>query len=228
MFYGLRVHPEYYPRNNPCNGFYGTFEQTPAVFDGLTAYKNGMKGAIATQVGLVQFKNMVLGDNGAGPKAHIVNGKDNGAQVEFSWIIDDRPRPDLALTDMAGLFSSLVISRTAAGNRGSAGQWPSGRKVTGIITQSPVLGDPHHTANLAIKDVTFHNFTGGQFFALEACGKCKTFQGGATSSMAGIKFVQTGFPALSAWSYGHQVCAVSRAVCTIATALTVESGYLSA
>lgn len=41
-----RVHPEYYPKNNPCGG---DFVQTAAVFDGLVSYKNGMKGAIATQ-----------------------------------------------------------------------------------------------------------------------------------------------------------------------------------
>lgn len=70
----------------PCNAFSSPFQQVPAVFDGLTAYKNGMKGAIATQVGMVQFRNMVLGDNGAGPKMHVVNGKDNGAQVsEQRW-----------------------------------------------------------------------------------------------------------------------------------------------
>ena len=67
---------------NPCEGFNSAFlPHVPAVFDGMTAYKNGVKGAIATQVGVVQFKNMVLGDNGAGPKAHLTNGKDTGAQV---------------------------------------------------------------------------------------------------------------------------------------------------
>lgn len=53
MFYGLRIHPEYYPKLNPCDG--SKFVQTPAAFSGLTAYKNGVKCAIATQVGLVQF-----------------------------------------------------------------------------------------------------------------------------------------------------------------------------
>ena len=56
MFYGLRIHPEYYPRNNPCNGFStGTFDQSPAVFSTFTAYKNGMKGAIGTQVGAARL-----------------------------------------------------------------------------------------------------------------------------------------------------------------------------
>jgi hypothetical protein len=47
MFYGLRIFPEYYPKVNPCDSSYN---QLPAVFDGLVSYKNGMKCAIATQV----------------------------------------------------------------------------------------------------------------------------------------------------------------------------------
>ncbi|KAG2448780.1 hypothetical protein HYH02_006132 [Chlamydomonas schloesseri] len=205
MFYGLRVHPEYYPRKEPCNG--NRFQQVPAVFNGLTTYKNGVKGAIATQVGLVVFSNITAADNGAGPKMHIVNGKDNGAGIEFSWIVDDRNRQDVPLDQMAGLRDSIIVSRTVGGFVGTAGQWPaSGRKITGIITQSPPLGDPRHSALLSITNVTFVDYTGGQFFALEGCGKCKTFQGGATSFMRQLRFVQSGggYPALSSWSYGHQ------------------------
>ena len=78
--------------------------QVPAVFEGLVSYKNGMKGVVATQVGLLQFNNFALGDNGAGPRAHIVNGKDNGAQMELTWVLDDRNRdaPDIRLADMSG------------------------------------------------------------------------------------------------------------------------------
>lgn len=49
MFYGMRVHPEFYPLVNPCAGF-TAFNQVPAVFQGLISYKNGIKGLIATQV----------------------------------------------------------------------------------------------------------------------------------------------------------------------------------
>lgn len=49
MFYGLRVHPEFYPLANPCRS--SDWTQIPAVFDGLLAYRNGIKGAIFTQVG---------------------------------------------------------------------------------------------------------------------------------------------------------------------------------
>lgn len=66
--------------------------QVPAVFSGLVSYKNGVKGAIATQVAQVVFDNFTVGDNGAGPHAHIVNGKDHGGGVEFTWIVDSRNR----------------------------------------------------------------------------------------------------------------------------------------
>lgn len=49
MFYGFRIHPEYYPIQRPCD-MMSNFQQVPAVFDGLISYKNGVKGAIATQV----------------------------------------------------------------------------------------------------------------------------------------------------------------------------------
>ncbi len=42
------------------------FVQVAASFNGFISYKNGMKGAIATQVGLVQFKNFTMADNGGG------------------------------------------------------------------------------------------------------------------------------------------------------------------
>jgi hypothetical protein len=40
----------YYPIQRPCDMLWN-FQQVPAVFDGLIAYKNGVKGAMATQVG---------------------------------------------------------------------------------------------------------------------------------------------------------------------------------
>lgn len=57
------------------------------------------------QVGLVQFNNFVLADNGGGPKAHIVNGKENGAAMELTWVLDDRNHtlPTVVLDDMAGV-----------------------------------------------------------------------------------------------------------------------------
>ncbi len=206
LFYGLRVHPEYYPVETACNGFGGGFVQSPAVFNGLVSYKNGMKAAICTQCGLVQFANTVMGDNGAGPVQHIVNGKDNGASFELSWVVDNRNRYDVKLEQMAGLHNATIYARTTSGNRGNAGAWPSNRRVTGIISQSPVQADPNHSALMSLINVTFVDFTGGQFYALESCGKCKTFQGGATTFTSGLQFVQSdgSRPALSFWSWGHQ------------------------
>lgn len=47
MFYGLRIFPEFYPSSNPC----GTDKGNPikAEFEDFSAYRNGMKCAIATQ-----------------------------------------------------------------------------------------------------------------------------------------------------------------------------------
>lgn len=106
---------------------HSTSLQVPAVFDGLVAYKNGMKGAIATQVGLVQFENFRLADNGGGPLQHIVNGKDNGANMEMTWILDDRnrdavdhtsPVPSMPLINMAGEWSACLSASAADGCEG--------------------------------------------------------------------------------------------------------------
>ncbi|GIM05166.1 hypothetical protein Vretimale_9611 [Volvox reticuliferus] len=210
MFYGLRIHPEFYPRNIPCNGFNGVFEQVPAVFNGLVTYKNGMKGAVGTQVGMVQLVNVVAGDNGGGPKQHVVNGKDHGGDVELSWVVDDRSRVGLNVTEMAGLVNATIYARTSVGQHGSAGQWPSCRRVAGVITQSPVLGDSKHSALMSLINVTFIDFKGYDgctlFSAMEACGKCKTFQGGATTFTANMSFVTSDNSStmLSYWGWGHQ------------------------
>ena len=119
------------------------------------------------------------------------------------------------LPDMAGLSNALLISRTAAGQLGSAGRWPAtGRRIAGVATQS--RGGPYSAGNaavsqslLSIVNVTLVNYTlsgGGQtLFAFEPCGRCQVFQGGATTSMAGLRFVQPGLPALASWSWAHQV-----------------------
>ncbi|KXZ47884.1 hypothetical protein GPECTOR_32g497 [Gonium pectorale] len=207
MFYGFRIHPEYYPKTEPCRDMAYSYNPVTAMIDGLTSYKNGMKGAIATQVGLVIFANLTAADNGGGPLQHVVNGKDNGACFEMTWIVDDRNRVNVNLTDMAGLRNAVLISRTMAGYTGTAGRWPSGRLVTGMISQSAPMGHYKHSALMSMVNVTFVDWTGGRFYALEGCGKCKTFQGGATVFTSSLSFVQSygGYPALSQWSWGHQV-----------------------
>jgi hypothetical protein len=78
----------------------------------------------------------------------------------------------------AGVQDSLMVSRTTEGMVGTAGQWPSpGRRIAGIISQSPVLGDSKHSALMSIINVTFQGYNQNtQFYALESCGKCKEFQ----------------------------------------------------
>lgn len=50
--------------------------------------------------------------------------------------------------------------------------WPNpGRKITGVIMHSPAEFQPRHTALASLVNVTFMNYTGGQFYALEFCGK---------------------------------------------------------
>ncbi|GFH29133.1 uncharacterized protein HaLaN_27741 [Haematococcus lacustris] len=108
---------------------------------------------------------------------------------------------------MAGLFDSLVVARTVEGQRGTAGVWPSGRKITGVILHSMAEFHVKHTALAAMVNVTFVGYSAnnGQFQgALEACGKCKTFQGGATTFTKQLLFLQPGKPLLSTWSWGHQ------------------------
>uniref|UniRef100_A0A383WCP6 Fibrocystin-L n=1 Tax=Tetradesmus obliquus TaxID=3088 RepID=A0A383WCP6_TETOB len=203
MFYGLRIHPEYYPKTNPCDN---TFQQLPAVFDGFISYKNGVKGAMCTQVGLVQLRNFAVADNGAGPRVHVINGKEHGGGIEIAWVVDDRSQANVVLENMAGVQDSLIISRTEAGRQGTAGAWPSNRGVRGLITQSPPHAHPRHSALMSVINVTFVNFTtsNSQFRALEACGKCKNFQGGATTFTRNLTFIQQGKPALADWSWGHQ------------------------
>jgi hypothetical protein len=43
-----------------------------------------MKGSIATQVGVLWFQDFKIVDNGGGPEASIVNGKDHGGGMEIA------------------------------------------------------------------------------------------------------------------------------------------------
>lgn len=62
-----------------------------------------MKGAVATQIGIIQFVNFTVADCGGGPNALVTNGKDNGGSLEMTWIVDSRRRTRTLLTDMAGV-----------------------------------------------------------------------------------------------------------------------------
>lgn len=90
--------------------------------------------------------------------------------------MDDRNRKlqNVTLDMMAGLHNAVVFARTSEGMRGTAGQWPAaGRKITAVITQSPPLGDPRHSALLSLVNNTYVGYVGGQFYALEHCGKVR-------------------------------------------------------
>ncbi|KAG1658049.1 hypothetical protein FOA52_004208 [Chlamydomonas sp. UWO 241] len=191
--YGLRLHPEYLPKADPCGRGY---EQFPAVFTGLTAYKNGMRGAVATQVGLVVFDNFTLADNGAGSRSHKTIGQETvGAAFEMTWVVDDRPRTGIEATMMAGLRNALLVARSDEGSVGSAGAWPQGgRRIVGVVGHSSPKGESKHTALSSLLDVTFVGYSGGQFMALEACGKCEFSQGGATTQVGGVRWLPAGSP----------------------------------
>ena len=117
---------------------------------------------------------------------------------------------------MPSLSSALLLARTAAGQIGTAGRWPaSGRRVAGVATQSRAgLGDTAGCGTMAVTNVTFANFTAGggaagnnsqPFYAFEPCGRCLQYQGGTTTLVSGLRFVQPGRPSLAFWSWGQQV-----------------------
>jgi hypothetical protein len=64
--------------------------------------------------------------------------------------------------------------------------------VRGINSQSPPMGFARHSGHMSMINVTFVGYVGEQFAALEACGKCKAQQGGATAFTAAFKFIQQG------------------------------------
>lgn len=51
--------------------------------------------------------------------------------------MDDRNRAEVALPDMSGYEDTVFMYKTAGGQVGTAGQWPSDRKITGVIMHSP-------------------------------------------------------------------------------------------
>ena len=101
------------------------------MFDRLLAYKNGLKGAIATSVGLVQFQNFTLADNGAGPVKDIVAGKDFTAAVEISSVYDNRLRLRTLPENMAGVWPD-VWHRLHTQPESMAGVWRGVRETHGI------------------------------------------------------------------------------------------------
>ncbi len=93
----------------------------------------------------------------------------------------------LPLSSMAGVFDSTIYGRTPEGAVGTAGRWPSRARVAGIATHFAV-----QQSALAISNVVFGAsysqplpavlapslLPALQDTALEACGKCWSFQVG--------------------------------------------------
>jgi hypothetical protein len=46
-----------------------------------------------------------------------------GANLEFTWIVDERPRPGTNLTAMAGIQNALVLARSQQSQIGTLNVW---------------------------------------------------------------------------------------------------------
>eukprot|EP00879_Flechtneria_rotunda_P011345 GHRR01011850.1.p1 GENE.GHRR01011850.1~~GHRR01011850.1.p1 ORF type:complete len:1721 (+),score=430.30 GHRR01011850.1:1256-6418(+) len=195
QFYGLRIHPEYYARVDPCGWSSGNaWNLVPAVFEGLVGYKNGVNCLVATQAGVVQFHNMTCADSGAGVKMLPVNGKDSGSQYEIIWNVETRSRVANPMMTMAGLFNALAVAQTQEGLRGSLVPWPSNRWIAAVTTPQALAGAYQHHAHMAIVNFTVVGFaayshSGNEFRALETCAHCKDFTGGSTSLTRSLTFL---------------------------------------
>ncbi|XRA97477.1 fibrocystin-like protein [Pycnococcus provasolii] len=222
--YGVRIHPEWFPSDS-CSS---KSKLVPTVLSNFTGVKNGMEGAIATQVGSVGFHRFVLSDNGFGGSrsASKVNGKDNGGNVEITWVSDGRPL-NAALSqhdprDYTGLFDSLVVASTIgfwerdqdSTSKPAMFNWPSARKHAGITTQT-------RSSLLFLDNVAFKNYGAsshpgnGKLAVYEACGKCKANQGGFLSHLSAIQYIspsstEDGLQLHGGFAWKHQGTFVDR------------------
>ena len=141
------------------------------------------------QVGWIQWHDFAGADNGGGPKAHKVNGKDHGGTFEITNAFDSRNRAETPSQNMTGIFNALVVARTTKGlipDISEREQWPrSMAAVRGIITQ--------REGPLALDNVAFVGFGPEQAaYALETCGKCKADAGGFHTYTSNLTFVNEG------------------------------------
>ena len=63
-------------------------------------------------MGEVQFINFTVADNGAGPRQHVVNGKEHGGGIEFTRIADKRRRSETPVEYMPGVVNAIVIAKS--------------------------------------------------------------------------------------------------------------------
>lgn len=77
------------------------------------------------------------------------------------------------ISDYAGIIGAIVVSRTQEGQQGSAGYWPrANRGVRGVLGVSTEVFEQNN--DMQISNVRFFNYTGGDYYALEHCPKCKS------------------------------------------------------
>lgn len=50
----------------------------------------------------MRCRNFTVADNGAGPVTHVINGKEHGGSIEIAWVVDDRNRYSVNISNMAG------------------------------------------------------------------------------------------------------------------------------
>lgn len=51
---------------------------------------------------IMRCRNFTVADNGAGPVTHVINGKEHGGSIEIAWVVDDRNRYSVNISNMAG------------------------------------------------------------------------------------------------------------------------------
>ena len=203
----LRANPRPFLRSYGAYNPGSVSTPTPAVFENFLAYKNGVKGAATQNTGRIVFSNFTVADNGAGPQAPVVNGKDNGGGIEFSFIADNRNRANTPLSAMAGIQTALIVARTALGQVGTAGYWPSSRGIRGIITTSSPQEVIGAGSFMSVTNALLSGWTGSQFVGLEACATCRPFTGGFATYFQGTTFVNpsiSGGANVANWTWAHQ------------------------
>jgi hypothetical protein len=67
-----------------------------------------------------------------------------GANLEFTWIVDERPRPGTNLTSMAGIQNALVLARSQQSQIGTLNVWNRSRCGPSVVPLQLVLNwQPH-------------------------------------------------------------------------------------
>jgi hypothetical protein len=141
--YGLRIFPEYNPKNVFCGTVNGTTVTTvPAIFENLFTYRNGRRGFITERIGNLIFKNFKSAENKL-------------SNLEVSDIIKfDGGMATIKDAIVLGVTSNPVSSNLL-----------SGLNTQGIITP--------RSDNFLIDGVRFHKFTNTNLATFGTCSRCE-------------------------------------------------------